>query len=311
MVFEEKKAISAAEAAKKWGISVRRVRMLCAEGKVPGAYAEGIVWRIPADAPRPVDGRSLRYSGVPKSLAGLAGEVESLKERLAHMRPFTPAEKERLEEAFLIDYTHSSTAIEGNTLTLSETALVLGGMTVGTKPLKDHLEAIGHRDAFRYLVEAVRSGEPVSERFVKELHSLVLADKPQDRGTYRRIPVIITGAVHTPPQPYMVPPLMESWVREANKSRKHPLAAAAEFHLKFEAIHPFIDGNGRTGRLLANFMIMRAGYMPVSIKHEDRFAYYDAFTQYHLTGCIDSMLGIFLSAEIRRMREWLDVLGAR
>lgn len=227
------------------------------------------------------------------------------------LRPLTDGERERLRQAFLVDFTYASNAIEGNTLTLSETALVLSGMTVGEKPLKDHLEATGHRDAFCFLEEFVKSDAPVSEAFIRQLHSLVLADKPLDRGVYRRIPVIITGAVHTPPQPYMVSPMMEAWVRELQSTRLHPLVAAAVFHVRFEAIHPFIDGNGRTGRLLANFILMRGGYLPISVKYENRRAYYEAFTAYHRNGDISPMLAIFAERERQRLADYLSVFDIR
>lgn len=262
-------------------------------------------------AERTVDERSLRDVGVPQELVGQVLKVDALKAKLAKCRPLTSGEKERLREAFMIDYTHNSTAIEGNTLTLNETALVLEGVTIGQKPLKDHLEAIGHRDAFNFLEEVVGHGEEISERLVKELHTLVLADQPRDRGIYRRIPVVITGAVHTPPQPYLVGPQMEAWVRDLNATQMHPLVAAALFHIRFEAIHPFIDGNGRTGRLLANFILMRSGYLPVSIKYEDRVAYYEAFTSFHRDGNSAPMIRIFLESELSRLTALLEAIGER
>ncbi|MGN0833979.1 MAG: Fic family protein [Kiritimatiellia bacterium] len=283
--------------------------MLCVEGKIAGAILAGKHWRIPSDCPRPVDGRSLRYGGIPKELMGLVLKVDSLKELLSRRRPLTPSEKQRWQESFMVDYTHNSTAIEGNTLTLNETALVLAGVTIGQKPLKDHLEAIGHRDAFNFLAEVVGRGEAMSERLVKELHALVLADQPQDRGVYRRMPVVITGAAHTPPQPYLVVPQMEGWVRDLNATHLHPLVAAALFHISFEAIHPFIDGNGRTGRLLANFILMRAGYLPISIKYENRVAYYDAFTVYHRDANAVPMIRIFVEAEAARLSVLTEALG--
>src|SRR5574344_1370186 len=311
MMTTDKKMISAQETAERWQISERRVRMLCAEGRVSGAILEGRHWRIPSECPRPVDGRSLRYGGIPKELVGLVLKVDAMKESLSRRRPLTPSEKKRLQESFMVDYTHNSTAIEGNTLTLSETALVLEGVTIGQQPLKDHLEAIGHRDAFNFLEDVVARGEMISERLVKELHALVLADQPQDRGVYRRMPVIITGAVHTPPQPYLVVPQMEEWVRDLNVTHFHPLVAAALFHIRFEAIHPFIDGNGRTGRLLANFILMCSGYLPVSIKYENRVAYYDAFTAYHRDANAVPMIRIFVEAEAARLSALLDALDEK
>jgi Fic family protein len=304
----EEAFMTSAEAAKRWGISDRRVRILCEGGLVEGATHEGKTWRIPASAEKPQDGRVQRALGIPRELRSLFADVDALKAKLAAMRPLTDGERSRLRDAFLVDYTYASNAIEGNTLTLSETALVLSGMTIGEKPLKDHLEATGHRDAFAFLEEFVASGAALSESFVRQLHSLVLADKPMDRGVYRRIPVIITGASHTPPQPYMVASLMETWVRDLTRTKKHPLVAAAEFHVRFEAIHPFIDGNGRTGRLLANFTLMRAGYLPISVKYENRRAYYEAFTAYHVAGDLKPMLRIFAEGERLRLEEYLRSL---
>ena len=301
---------STEETAERWGVSARRVRILCENGIVVGAVRNGKLWKIPLSAEKPCDGRTMRSLGIPAGLRSQIAEIDALKSQLADKRPLTDGERERLRNAFLVDYTYSSNAIEGNTLTLSETAMVLSGMTIGEKPLKDHLEATGHRDAFCFLENFVKSGDAVSEAFVRQLHSLVLADKPLDKGVYRRIPVVITGAVHTPPQPYMVVPMMETWVRDLQTTRLHPLVAAADFHVRFEAIHPFIDGNGRTGRLLANFILMRTGYLPISIKYEDRRAYYDAFTAYHAKGDIAPMLEIFAERERRRLAEYLDALGA-
>lgn len=170
------------------------------------------------------------------------------------------------------------------------------------------VEAIGHRDAFKFLEAQVTTDAPISERFVKELHTLVLADKPEDRGVYRRIPVIITGAAHTPPQPYLIVPQMEEWIRDYQATKLNPLIAAALFHIRFEAIHPFIDGNGRTGRLLVNFKLMRAGYLPISIKYESRLAYYQAFTTYHTTGSLEPMARIILEAEKSRLQEWMNIV---
>lgn len=299
---------STKETAERWGVSDRRVRILCESGQVAGAVRNGKMWKIPLSAEKPRDGRTMRSLGIPAGLRSQIAEIDALKAQLAARRPLTEGEREQLRNAFLVDYTYSSNAIEGNTLTLSETAMVLAGMTIGEKPIKDHLEATGHRDAFCFLEDFVKSGDAVSEAFVRQLHSLVLSDKPMDKGVYRAIPVVITGAVHTPPQPYMVAPMMEGWVRDLQATQLHPLVAAAEFHIRFEAIHPFIDGNGRTGRLLSNFILMRAGYLPISIKYENRRAYYEAFTAYHAKGDIVPMLGIIAERERQRLLDYLDII---
>ncbi len=301
--------VSVSETAKRWGVSARRVRVLCEAGLIFGATRQGKLWRIPAEASRPPDGRALRGKGIPAELRAMVAAVDALKEKLAAARPLTSAEAEKMRQIFLVDYTHASTAIEGNTLTLSETAMALEGLTIAEKPLKDHLEAIGHRDAFLYLEETLRVNEPLSETFICRLHALVLADQPLDRGIYRRLPVRIVGAIHTPPEPYLVAPQMEALLAEFAKTRLHPLVAAALFHIRFEAIHPFIDGNGRTGRLLANFLLMRAGYLPVNIKFEDRRAYYEAFTSYHKDGNLVPMLAIFARNEHTRLMNLLNELN--
>ncbi len=298
---------STEEIAKAWGISTRRVRELCTRGKVPGAIQQGKAWLIPASARKPVDGRSLRKVS-DNTLKALFSEADALRDELVKRRPLTQGELEHLREVFTVEYTYASNAIEGNTLTLEETALVLNGMTIDQKPLREHLEAIGHRDAFRYLEEVVRNEEvPLSERLIRELHALVLIDRPEDRGQYRRIPVRILNAVHTPPQPYEVPIRMEQLLAEFKHTPFHPIEAAARFHVAFEAIHPFIDGNGRTGRLLLNFMLMRKGYLPINVKFADRRKYYDAFTAFHKDNDIVPMASLIATYLIEREREFLKL----
>ncbi len=295
------------EIAKQWGVSARRVRILCSEGKIPGATQQGKAWLIPASAVKPMDGRSLKKVSN-NTLKVLFSEADALRDELAKRRPLTQGELEHLREVFTVEYTYASNAIEGNTLTLEETAMVLNGITIDQKPLREHLEAIGHRDAFQYLEEVVRNEEvPLSERLIRELHALVLIDRPEDKGQYRRIPVRILNAVHTPPQPYEVPIQMERLLAEFKCPPYHPIEAAARFHIAFEAIHPFIDGNGRTGRLLLNFMLMRKGYLPINVKFADRRKYYDAFTAFHKDNDIVPMASLITTYLIEREREFLEL----
>lgn len=210
--------------------------------------------------------------------------LDDLAAQLRAMRPLNETELKRLRDEFVIEHTYDSNAIEGNTLTLRETALILqAGLTIAEKPIKDHLEAIGYRDAFEYVVTLADAGTSLSERVIKEIHSLVLMNDRQNRGVYRSVPVTILGALHTPPQPYLVPVQMEQLLAdyESMKNRLHIVEALAEFHLRFEGVHPFIDGNGRTGRLILNLELIKAGLLPVNIKFADRRRYYDAFDAYH------------------------------
>ncbi|MBE7024749.1 MAG: Fic family protein [Ruminococcaceae bacterium] len=235
--------------------------------------------------------------------AELFAEVDALKAELDKRRPLTQGELQRLRDEFLIEYTYNSNAIEGNTLTLQETALVLEGVTVDKKPLKDHLEAVGHRDAFLFVEALVKNKVPFSESIIKQIHTLLLMDRPEDRGVYRRIPVRIMGAYHEPPDPILVPEQMEKLVAEFSNDKKlHPIERAALFHLKFEGIHPFVDGNGRTGRLILNLMLMQAGYPPINVKYSDRKRYYEAFDDYYRKNTVNSMLEIFSINILKRFR---------
>ncbi|BEU88812.1 DNA-binding protein [Selenomonas sp. TAMA-11512] len=286
--------ITVKQAAEKWGVSDRRIRVLCAEGKIPGAHQEGRGWRIPADAQKPSDARR-------KSRESLLAQIERKKAELDKRRPLTEGERERLSEEFIVEYTYNSTAIEGNTLTLRETDLVLRGLTIDKKPLKDHLEAVGHKEAFLYVRELVAEQVPMSERVIKELHCLVLADKKEDRGVYRKVPVRIMGALHETVQPYLIAPKMEQLLEAFHGSSEHIVTKLARFHIEFEGIHPFIDGNGRTGRLLINLELVKAGYPPIDIKFTDRAAYYRAFDEYqakHTLSAMETLLAGYINARL-------------
>lgn len=289
------------EAAEKWGLSDRRVRILCAEGKIPGAYQQGRGWKIPANAVKPADGRY-------KSSASLLEIIDRKKAELDTRRPLTEGEIARLTEEFTVEYTYNSNAIEGNTLTLRETDMVLRGLTIDQKPLKDHVEAVGHKEAFDFVRELVRENIPLSEHTIQQIHYLVLADKREDRGVYRRVPVRILGAQHEPVQPYMIQPRMEQLMLSYAESKEHIVAKVARFHIEFEGIHPFIDGNGRTGRLLINLELMKAGYPPIDIKFTDRLAYYNAFDEYHIKKKLVAMETLFVRYLNERLDQYLAML---
>ena len=214
------------QASERWGISDRRVRVLCAEGRIEGVIQKGRSYLVPADALKPIDGRSLRGKEIPEQYAVLFASVDGMKAEIDRRRPLTAGELKRLQDEFLVEFTYNSNAIEGNTLTLQETALVLEGVTIDKKPLKDHLEAVGHRDAFFYVVSLVSDQVLVSERIIREIHSLVLMDRPEDKGVYRRIPVKIMGAHHEPPQPYLVPVQMERLVSDLSHDNRHTIETA-------------------------------------------------------------------------------------
>lgn len=293
--------ITVNQAAKKWGLSDRRVRNLCLAGKIPGAYREGRAWKIPSDATKPTDGRY-------KSKESLVPIIEKKLEILKKRRPLTEGELERLNEEFLVEFTYNSNAIEGNTLTLRETDMVLRGLTIDQKSFKEHMEVIGHKEAFDYVRQLVSENAPISEKIIKDIHYFVLADKKDDRGVYRRVPVRIMGAAHEPVQPYLIVPKMEELLERYKSSEEDIVTKMARFHIEFEGIHPFIDGNGRTGRLLVNLELMKAGFPPIDIKFTDRLKYYQAFDEYYVKDNISAMADMFARYINQRLDLYLAIL---
>jgi len=211
--------------------------------------------------------------------------------------------RKRLEQ-FMVENTYNSNAIEGNSLTLRETAaILLDGATVAKKPIKDHLEAIGHKDAFGYIVDMAKNKVPLSQKAIRDIHSLVLMNDAKNRGSYRQYPVEILGTDFVPPPPEEVPRLMSELLDNYKRDVRHPIESISDFHIKFERIHPFIDGNGRTGRLILNLELMRAGYAPVDIKFKDRDAYYTCFDDYDATGNSSMFLRLIAQYELAEMKK--------
>lgn len=302
------KYLTTSQIAEKWGLTERRIRMMCQEGKIEGAFLVGKTWNIPENAEKPK-----RVNAKSVSPKNKLKEILSLKEELDHKRPLTEAELKRLNEEFMIEYTYNSNAIEGSTLTLKETSLVLQGITINKKPLKEHLEAIGHKDAFYYVCDLVREKTPLTESIIKQIHSLVLVAEPQDRGVYRKLPVRILGANHTPPQPYLVPKQMEDLIINYKKwiKTKNIVEVVSLLHLNFEFIHPFIDGNGRTGRLLVNLVLMQNGFPPIDIKFSDRQRYYDCFEDFAISNKPTAMIDLISDLLIQRLKEYLNILSSK
>ena len=205
--------------------------------------------------------------------------LDILKDQLNGLRD---RQSEKVAKAFDIEYTYESNKIEGNTLTLQETALVVEkGLTVGGKSLNEHLEAINHTFAIEYIKDIAHNAEPINERVLLNIHKLILQGIDNtNAGKYRSVQVLISGAKHVPPQPYLVLKEMETlflWYEE-NKNNLHPVQLSAEMHERLVTIHPFIDGNGRTARLLMNLILLQNGF-PIAILRGDtdsRLKYYAA-----------------------------------
>lgn len=242
----------------------------------------------------------------------LISKIDNLKAEIQTKRPLTQAELKRVHDEFIIESSYNSNAIEGNTLTLRETALILNeGITIAEKPLKHHLDIIGYKDAFNYLFEVVANGEALSEQIIKDIHSLVLMSDSANRGVYRKIQVRIMGSDHTPTEPHFIQEELANLIQQYQKmlTETHPLQAIAWLHLAFESIHPFIDGNGRTGRLLLNFELLKHGYLPIDIKFTDRAKYYACFDDYHQSKTVNALCELICGYEVLELERYLVVVG--
>ncbi|GAA0437445.1 Fic family protein [Lentibacillus halophilus] len=211
-------------------------------------------------------------------------QINQKKARLDANRPLPTYTLNSLREKLWLEWTYNSNAIEGNTLTINETKVVLEGITVGGKTMREHLEVINHRDAIAYVEEIVKKNEPLSEWQIKNLHQLILKEINDDyAGVYRDQQVFISGAEHTPPSALFIPEQMENllnWYQHEAKSL-HPITRGTMLHAIFVGIHPFIDGNGRVLRLLLNLELMKDGFPPIVIKVENRLNYYEALDKAH------------------------------
>jgi Fic family protein len=238
--------------------------------------------------------------------------VDNLKTILDQHRPLDLAIVRNLREDLIVRWTYHSNAIEGNTLTLRETKVALEGITIGGKSLREHLEVVNHRDAILLLEDLVQKNEPLSEWTLKCLHQLILKGiDDNNAGRYRRVNVRIAGASHLPPDQVLVPELMErfiTWHHQESPSL-HPVERAARVHSDFVKIHPFVDGNGRTSRLLMNLELMQAGYPPAVLPVEKRLAYYEALDQDHAEGNRGPFLKLICGVVQESFRPYFHSLG--
>lgn len=301
------------EAVEKWNISERRIRQLLAEDRIEGAVKVGNSWNIPIDATKPVDKRIIKPDDsnfIIDLKEDFFSEVDKLKEMLDKKRPLSKETIKSLKESVNLEWTYNSNGIEGNTLTLRETQVVLEGITVGGKSIKEHLEAINHEKAILYLDEIVKDENPITEWHIKNIHQLILKDiDNENAGRYRKENVTIKGAIHIPPDYLKIPELMEKLILTYNTwSGYHPIIRASLLHGELVKIHPFIDGNGRTSRLLMNLDLMNSGYNPVIIKKESRLKYYEALDKAHTTGNYTDFVKLVTKLEVEMLKKYLELL---
>lgn len=222
---------------------------------------------------------------VAEGLPGQLAVLDLLKSWLDAFRPLPAVVVDEMRHYYTVSLTYNSNAIEGNTLTQNETEMVLSrGITIAGKLLVEHLEVIGHRDAMGYMEELAAQDSSLGEREIKDLHSLILRpvvqiSGKQEGGVYRTVDVRAAGTGHVYPPSYQLLELMTgfaNWLQSDDARRLHPVEFASEVHFRFVSIHPFLDGNGRTARLLMNLCLLRAGYPIAVITNARRAEYINA-----------------------------------
>jgi len=215
---------------------------------------------------------------------------------------------EKFEQSFIIEYTHNSTAIEGNSLTLAETKLVLEDkISIGGKSLREIYEVSNHEKAFRFVVKKIEENQKLDENILKDIHQILMENIIQG-GIYRNCNVRITGAKHKPPIADDAFYQMKDFCADLySKNVENAIISAAWTHAEFVKIHPFIDGNGRAARLIMNYRLMESGFLPVSISQENRLKYYDVLENYSLNGDLSEFCKMIYELEMLRLQEFLEI----
>ena len=236
--------------------------------------------------------------------------ISRKRDILNSLRPFDMGALRRLKASFDVELTYNSNAIEGNTLSLSETRMVLeDGITVGGKTLNEHLEATNHGNAIEF-VESLVGKREITEMDVLNLHALIL-DRidPHNAGFYRRHRVRISGTNYIPPKPSSIPDQVKKLYKMLNFAGGEPIQQAAMIHMEFVNIHPFIDGNGRCARLLMNLYLMRSGLVPVIVQKRDRKRYIDHIIASQTRGDHVPFINFVARCLDRSLTTYIDSLG--
>ncbi len=249
-----------------------------------------------------------------KPLMKILNEIDVIKKKIDALKPLSKTQLLKLNEYFFTDYTYESNKIEGNTLSLQETALVIKeGVTIGGKSVREHLEAINHKEAIDFVNDIAKKSIHITERTIKELHYLVLKGIiTNDAGKYRHADVRITGSKHEPPVFFDVPQKMEELIAYYNRYQKnlHPVILAADMHQILVGIHPFIDGNGRTSRLLMNLILLQNGYYIANIKGNltSKLKYYQSLERAHVHGQLSDFRLLVAKAVKHSLIEFYDLV---
>jgi Fic family protein len=250
-----------------------------------------------------------------KGILSSLKQIDFLRNQWKEIKPLNQMQLQKMEEYFNTSYTFESNRIEGNTLTLQETHLVINeGITIGGKSMREHLEVVNHKEAIQLIKELVKNEIPFNAFRLKQLHQLILKGvDDRNAGSYRTLPVRIAGSAHFPPEPYLLDKMMEDYFLfyEVQKNILHPVILAAEMHERLVTIHPFIDGNGRTARLVMNLILLKNGYTLANLKGnlEDRMRYYKALENVQLNHESDSFYQLIADHVVHSLNEHLHLAG--
>ena len=254
---------------------------------------------------------SFKRAPLSSQLQNTLNEIDELKKELTKYREF---DSFKIAQALELEYTFESNKIEGNTLTLKETDFVINeGLTISGKSMREHLEALNHQDAIAYIKELIHKEFAINERELLNIHNLILRGiLPEDAGKYRTVQVMIKGSEYMPPQPFVVKQEMEElilWYKR-NYKKVHPIVLAAEMHERLVTIHPFIDGNGRTSRLLMNLILLQHGYVIANIKgtFESRMKYYNALEKCQVKQNKEDFLLFIAETEKECLERYLSIV---
>ncbi len=245
------------------------------------------------------------------SYAPLLKEIDKLRKKLNSFRKY---DSYRVAQALELEYTYESNRIEGNTLTLRETDLIVNeGLTISGKTMREHLEAINHKDAIGFIKELMTKKERINQSLVLSIHNLILRGvDTKSAGVYRDVQVMIKGSKHFPPSPFKVRELMDdffAWYNQ-NQHSLHPVLLAAEAHERLVTIHPFVDGNGRTARLLMNLILLQHGFVIANIKGDSksRMAYYTCLEKAQVENDKADFINFIIAAETDALNRYISII---
>lgn len=251
-----------------------------------------------------------------KQLTSRLKNLDEMSKKWKNLKPLNEIQLRKMEEYFFTSYTYESNRIEGNTLTLQETHLVINeGITIGGKSMREHLELVNHKEAIELILDIVRNKTPFNAFRLKQIHQLILKGvDDRNAGVYRNLPVRISGSSLIPPEPYLIEKMMEDYFifYETQKDILHPVVLAAEMHERLVTIHPFIDGNGRTSRLVMNLILLKNGFTIANLKgsYDDRMRYYKTLEQVQVNHESDLFYELITEHVESSLKEHLHLAGA-